>query len=116
MEPNKNIPPMEPFFSVEERMKLILNVIKHVKITFADAYKLTNLELTTLSQLMETENRGRDEVWVGIGDPYEADIDILDEDIEENEPEPLIRTLPRRVPQPRRYNPTWEDCEDSQPF
>lgn len=69
---------MEPFFSLEERMKLILIVIKHAKITFTDAYKLSNLELTTLSQLMEHENRGDQDMWVGMGDTYEAN--ILDDD------------------------------------
>lgn len=43
---------MEPFLSVEERMKLIVSVIKHAKITFADAYKLSNLELETLNRLL----------------------------------------------------------------
>lgn len=48
---------MEPFFSVEERMKLILSVIQHTKITFSDAYKLSNLELETLNRLLNVRNR-----------------------------------------------------------
>ena len=61
---------MEPFFSVEERMKLILSIINHAKITFADAYKLSNLDLETLHRLISEKCRLQ----------YEIDTDVWEED------------------------------------
>ena len=61
---------MEPFFSVEERMRLILSVINHAKITFADAYGLSNLELETLHRLILQKQRLQ----------YEIDTDVWEED------------------------------------
>lgn len=70
---------MEPFFSVEERMKLIVSVIKHAKITFTDAYKLSNLELETLNRLLNVRNERpveeRSEDWVGDTDVWGDDCD-----------------------------------------
>lgn len=71
---------MEPFFSVEERMKLILSVINHAKITFADAYKLSNLELETLHRLILQKQSLQ----------YEIDTDVWEEDCDEWNTDDLI--------------------------
>lgn len=68
---------MEPFFSVEERMRLILSVINHTKITFTDAYGLSNLELETLHRLMSERQRLQCEidtdVWEEVCDEWNTD-------------------------------------------
>lgn len=58
MKPNKDIPKMEPFFSTEDRMKIIFSIIslfkvnKHGPIKFMDLYTLSNGELHTLHKVL----------------------------------------------------------------
>lgn len=85
MKPNTEIPKMEPFLSTEERMHLIVNILKEFREQkikspeFIDLYHLNNGELTALLNVLSsnsnTVNNNNDEDESPIYDDVFSDVD-----------------------------------------